>query len=87
MRGKKEKTGREKEEKREEKKKKVHAQVFPLRSCHFWDQSEIRYFGKSNLDLLSFSWKTLSMSELGDIQGLNIHPHPHFCNSSEILWQ
>ena len=42
---------------------------------------------KSNLDLLSFSWKTLSISEVDDIQGLDIHPHPHFCNSSKILWQ
>ena len=67
--------------------KKVHAQGFPLCSRHIWDQSEIRFFGKSNLDLLSFLWKILSMSELGDIEGLNIHPHPHFCNSSKNLWQ
>ena len=51
-------------------------QVFTLHSRHFWDQSEIRYFGKSNLYLLSFSWKILSMSKLGDIQGLNVHPTP-----------
>ena len=70
MRGIEEKKGREKdrekkrrkggknlESSRKKKEKKVHAQVFPLRSRHFWDQSEIRYFGKSNLYLLSFSWK------------------------------
>ena len=89
-----EKKGREKEEKKRRKggknresncknqktplpkknKKQVHPQVF----THFWDQSEIRYFRKSNLCLLSFSWKILSMSELDDIQGLMFTPDPIF---------
>ena len=51
-------------------KKQVPEHVFSLRSLHIRDQSEIRYFGNSNLDPLSFTWKIISMSELGDIQGL-----------------
>ena len=67
MRGKEEKKGRGKEEKKRRKggenwgqnrkKQKVIAHLFPLRSRHFLDQSEIRYLEKSTLYLLLFSCK------------------------------
>ena len=47
-------------------------------------QSTFLDFGKSNLYLLSFSWKILSMSELGDIRGLNVHPTPIFATAPKF---
>ena len=78
MRGKEKKKGREKAEKKKKKRRGKFGIISHKKkiSRRIWGQSEIRNFGKSNLDLLSFSWKIISMSELGDIQGLNIHPTP-----------
>ena len=81
MRGKEEKKGREKEEKKrrkggkklgtksqkkKKKKKEVRAHLFPLRSRHFLDQSEIGCLEKSTLYLLLFSRKIFSMNKLCD---------------------
>ena len=72
MRGKEEKKGRGKEEKKrrkgggkmgtksqkkKKKKKEVRAHLFPLRSRHFLNQSEICYLEKSTLYLPLFSCK------------------------------
>ena len=69
MRGKEEKKGRGKEEKKRKKRrekngdqiakkkkkiKEVRAHLFPLRSRHFFDQSEICYLEKSTLYLPLF---------------------------------
>ena len=79
MRGKEEKKGRGKEEKKrrkggekngdqiaKKKKKGVCAHLFPLRSRHFLDQSEICYLEKSTLYLPLFSCKIFSMNKLCD---------------------
>ena len=79
MRGKEEKKGRGKEEKKrrkggkkcgpnrkKKKKKEVCAYLFPLRSRHFFDQSEICYLEKSTLYLPLFSCKIFSMNKLCD---------------------
>ena len=49
---------------KKKKKKKVRAHLFPLRSRHFLDQSEIPYLEKSTLYLLLFSCKIFSMNKL-----------------------
>ena len=77
MRGKEEKKGRGKEEKKKrrekngdqiakKKKEEVRAHLFPLRSRHFLDQSEICYLEKSTLYLPLFSCKIFSMNKLCD---------------------
>ena len=79
MRGKEEKKGRWKEEKKRRKgdttwgpnrkkinKKEVRAHLFPLRSSHFLDQSEIRYLEKRKLYLLLFSCNIFSVNKLCD---------------------
>ena len=79
MRGKEEKKGRGKEEKKrrkggekmgtksqKKKKKEVRAHLFPLRSRHFLDQSEMCYLEKRTLYLPLFSCKILSMNKLCD---------------------
>ena len=52
--------------KKKKKKKEVRAHLFPLRSRHFLDQSEIRYLEKSTLYLPLFSSKIFSMNKLCD---------------------
>ena len=52
--------------KKKKKKKKKIAHLFPLRSRHFLDQSEIRYLEKNTLYLLLFSCKIFSMNKLCD---------------------
>ena len=51
---------------RKKKKKEVRAHLFPLRSRHFLDQSEICYLEKSTLYLPLFSCKIFSMNKLCD---------------------
>ena len=49
------------------KKKEVCAHLSPLRSRHFFDQSEIHYSEKSTLYLLLSSFKIFLMNKLCDI--------------------
>ena len=61
-----EKIGDQIAKKKKKEKKKVRAHLFPLRSRHFLDQSEIGYLEKSTLYLLLFSCKIFSMNKLCD---------------------
>ena len=53
-------------QKKKKKKEEVRAHVFPLRSRHFFDQSEIRYLEKITLYLILFACNIFSMTKLCD---------------------
>ena len=74
MRGKEEKKEERKRRKREEKEGNIGYQIAKKKKKK--KNQKCAFSEKSNLYLLSFSWKILSISELGDIHGLNVHPHP-----------